>query len=274
MRRPSGEIAAMKVTEERYFSSESRTLMESNQLSDFTSLWSLDEGWFEPPNTRGNGFSGVIVRELKGKDGPPRRVFIKKQEDHNTRTISRPVKGIPTFAREYANIVRLSALGVPTIELVYFGAATHQGKQRAILVSYALDEYTPVDMWFQHTRPQVSDVAAQAVIRAVVAAIKPIHQAGYRHGCLYGKHIFIRSSQPWDSEGQIDVRMLDFEKAHRSIFPRRAALKDLSQFVRHCHDLTEADLEYFLDQYLDGADSGPAKRDLKNEIGRKARKGR
>jgi hypothetical protein len=268
-----GEYAAMDVTEEVYFSSESKSRLESNQLVDFSSLWSLDEDWLEQPNTRGNGFSGVIVRVLKAEDGQSRRIFIKKQENHNTRTVSHPVKGIPTFAREYANIVRLSALGVPTIELLYFGRARHQGRQRAILVSYALDDYTPLDMWFQHARSQVSDATAQAVIRAVVAAIKRIHSAGYRHGCLYGKHIFIRPRPSCAIEGQIDVRMLDFEKAHRSVFPRKAVLRDLSQFVRHCDHLVEADLDYFLDQYLDEPESGRTKRYLKNEIGKKSRKG-
>ncbi|MDK1024559.1 MAG: lipopolysaccharide kinase InaA family protein [Gammaproteobacteria bacterium] len=266
----------MNVTEEVFFSSESRARLETNHLADFTSLWTLDEEWFEKPNTRGQGFSGVVTRILKNEDGQLRRVFIKKQENHTTRSLAHPIKGIPTFAREYTNIVSLSALGVPTIELLYFGTAEHKARQRAILVSYALDEFTPVDEWFRQTRTHVSDVTAHAVIRALVAAIKPIHQAGYRHGCLYGKHIFIRLPPAGFRDDPIDdpieVRVLDFEKAHRSVFLRRAILKDLSQFVRHCEKLTEADREYFMDRYFDEPNSLRARRFLKHEIGRKQSK--
>ncbi len=262
----------MKVNQEVFFSPESRTRLENNQLADFTSLWSVNEDWFEAPNTRGDGFSGVMTSTLKSDDGQPRRVFIKKQENHTTRSLAHPIKGIPTFAREYTNIVRLSALGVPIIELLYFGTAEHQGKQRAILVSYALDEFTPLDEWFQQSRSGVSDTITHAVLRAVVAAIRPIHKAAYRHGCLYAKHIFIRLPASLDGDEPVEVRMLDFEKAHRSPFRRRAMIKDLSQFVRHGDQLTDADLDYFLDQYLDGPRRLASKRFLRREISRKSRK--
>lgn len=270
----------MNVTEEIFFSSAARARLEINQLADFASLWRLDEEWFEKPNTRGQGFSGVVTRVLKSETGQSKRVFIKKQEDHTTRSLAHPIKGIPTFKREYTNIVSLSALGVPTIELLYFGTAEHKGRQRAILVSYALDEFTPVDEWFRQARSQVSDATAHAVLRALVAAIKSIHQAGYRHGCLYGKHIFIRVAEGdvLDDhlgdhlDDQIEVRMLDFEKAHRSAFIRRAILKDLSQFVRHCEKLTAADLEYFLARYFDQPNPLRTRRLLMNEIGKKRSK--
>lgn len=262
----------MNVTEEVFFSSAARARLEINQLADFASLWTLDGDWFEKPNTRGQGFSGVVTRVLKSEAGQLKRVFIKKQEDHTTRSLAHPIKGIPTFKWECTNIVSLSALGVPTIELLYFGTAEHKGRQRAILVSHALDEFTPVDEWFRQARSQVSDATAHAVLRALVAAIKSIHQAGYRHGCLYGKHIFIRVVEGDILDDQIEVRMLDFEKAHRSAFLRRAILKDLSQFVRHCEKLTAADLEYFLAQYFDQPHSLRTRRLLINEIGKKRNK--
>jgi hypothetical protein len=260
----------MKVTHEVFFSAESKSQLGDNQLADFASLWSLDQNWFEEPNTRGQGFSGVMISTLECKGDRSRRVFVKKQEDHTTRSLAHPIKGIPTFEREYTNIVSLSALGVPTIELLYFGTAEHHGKQRAILVSYALDEFTPLDEWFQQSRPGVSETVAQAVIRAVVAAIRSIHEAGYRHGCLYSKHIFIRLPEDVVSgHDVVQVRMLDFEKAHKSPFRRRAILKDLSQFIRHGEHLTGADLDYFVSQYLDGSDGRVSKRLLECEVERK-----
>ena len=140
----------MKVNQEVFFSAESKAQLESNQLADFDSLWNLEKEWFEEPNQRKDGFSGVITHELEVEDGQSRRVFIKRQENYTTGSIARPFKGMPTFEREYTNIVRLAALGVPAIELVYFATAEYNGRQCAILVSYALDEYVPVARWIKH----------------------------------------------------------------------------------------------------------------------------
>jgi hypothetical protein len=262
----------MKVNKEVFFSAEARMQLASSGLVDFNSIWELNEPWFEQPNNRGQGFSGVVTHTLSGEDGTSRRVFIKKQEDHNTRTFLQPIKGIPTFEREFDNIVMLSALGVPIIELLYFGRAEVNGRQRAILVSFALDDYMPVDDWFQNCRDDVSDDLARTVIRAIVDAIKPIHRAHIRHGCLYGKHIFIRLPSVADQDASVDVKLLDFEKAHRCIFLEKAIAKDLSQFVRHCEHMPDKDLEYFLDQYL-AQESFPRVRELlQNEINRKGNK--
>lgn len=250
----------MKILKEVFLSAESRAELASNQLDSFAALWELEAPWFEEPNSRGQGYSGVITHQLKCADGSSKRIFIKKQQDYTTATLTHPIKGMATFEREYNNIVRLSALGVPAIELLYFATAEHQGKRRAILVSYALDEFTPLDKWFAETRQGLPDATVQTVLRAVVDAIKPIHEGGYRHGCLYGKHIFVRLLGSHDNtvitrQEQVEVRMLDFEKAHKSLFLKKAILKDLSQFVRHFDNLPEADLKYFFEQYGAGQNS-------------------
>ncbi len=261
----------MKVVREIFVSSEAKARLEANRLADFDALWQLDDDWIEDPNSRGSGFSGVVTRVLGDGEGAARRVYIKRQENHNTRTFAHPIRGIPTFQREFANIEALSRHGVPTIELLYFGMAEVKGKQRAILVSDALDEFTAVDEWFRHSRNQASEADVHAILRALVAAIKLIHQAGYRHGCLYGKHLFIRVPRRDCQTADVEVRMLDFEKAHKCYFLRRAILRDLSQFVRHCDGLTDEDLDYLLDQYQGQADRSGMKRLLQMQIDKKSR---
>jgi len=74
-------------------------LLQKNRLLDFESFWNLPNDWFEPLNTRRNGWSGVITKKVSED-----LFFVKKQENHNFKSIRHPISGQPTFLREFQNI--------------------------------------------------------------------------------------------------------------------------------------------------------------------------
>ena len=57
-------------------------VLRNNGLTDFDALWNLDIGWFEAPNRRRGGWSGVSRCELSVPAQASAGVFLKRQENH------------------------------------------------------------------------------------------------------------------------------------------------------------------------------------------------
>lgn len=129
-------------------------------LANFDALWTLKADWFEEPNTRRGGWSGVIKYPLATSNSII-DVFIKRQENHITKTLLHPVNGIATFQKEFRNIQLLTNKKIPTLELVYFGLRDKQ----AILISKSLEGYNSLDsgifqnIAYQQKRALLSKIA-------------------------------------------------------------------------------------------------------------------
>jgi hypothetical protein len=245
----------VKVIKEYFTTNKVRHLFQQNNLSGFTDLWHLDAPCVEQPNERRNGISGVVTYELKVGDGSVQRIFIKRQENHNTRTFKHPIRGVPTFLREFNYVRKLQNEGVPVIKVLYYGQALFRASQQAILVSPALEGYVSLDQWFSRYEERRNSIRVRSVLQAVVNAIKPMHQKGVRHGSLYGKHVFVLPPADADTAGAfVDVCLIDLEKAHYSIFHNRVIEKDLSQLLRHTKGMTQEDIHTLVDLYFDESD--------------------
>ncbi|GEM_PF-94548 len=232
-----------RLVRESYSSNLTEAVFQQNRLAGFDPLWNLDAPWVEAPNERRAGISGVVTWDLVGPGGQSWPVFIKRQHNHNTRTLKHPLKGVPTFYREHRNITYLNKLGVPTIEVLYYGEQASTDGTKAILVSRALDGYVSLEDWL-NSSAEKDEVVVASVLEQIVAAIKPMHQHRIRHGCLYGKHVFLKffSDNGIATQGRtaVDVRLLDLEKAHFSLFKNRIITKDLSQLLRHSGPILRA----------------------------------
>lgn len=245
----------VKVIKEYFTTNEVRRLFQQNNLSGFTDLWDLDASWVEPPNERRKGISGVVAYELKVGDGSVQRIFIKRQENHNTRTFKHPLRGVPTFFREFNYVQKLEHEGVPVIEVLYYGQALSRGNQQAILVSRALEGYVSLDQWFARYDERKSPIRVRAVLQAVVKAVKLMHQKGVRHGSLYGKHVFVRPPADSDTAGSVvEVCLVDLEKARIPMFHNQMIEKDLSQLLRHTKGITRQKIHALVDLYFDESD--------------------
>lgn len=192
----------------------------SNTDDYFDVLWNLELPWFEAPNTTRGGWSGVAKTQLE-VDKQPLSVFIKRQDKHLTRTWQHSLRGIPTFQKEHANIRRLQALDIPTLEPVYFGV---EGT-KAILVTKALDKFLSLDKLNQGMLPTKQ---SRILLTAIADVIRLMHQHRLQHNCLYPKHIFVAQTEHgWD------VRLIDLEKLRRCLRRKTAQIRDLSSLSRH-----------------------------------------
>ncbi|WP_426414666.1 lipopolysaccharide kinase InaA family protein [Aestuariirhabdus sp. LZHN29] len=224
------------------FTSDSlRNTFDENKLGDFEALWNLELPWFEEPNKRRSGWSGVVRHSLAQSNGEPLNLFIKRQQNHNTPCLRHPIKGEPTFAREYRNIIKLQRLGVPTIDPVYYGERLHNGDSQSILISVALDHHQTVDELF----PQVEN--PRPLIDAIASLASQLHSHRLAHYCFYPNHIFVAQ----DSPGVFKPRLIDLEKMRFVPLPHRRTLKDFHTFIRRAAFMGADNLNLLLQSYAE-----------------------
>ncbi|MCP3852709.1 MAG: inaA protein [Gammaproteobacteria bacterium] len=227
--------------DEYYKTPELKKLLEANKMDSFESIWSLDTEWFEPPNYRRDGWSGVIKCPLQDASGKTVWFFIKRQENHNCKTFLHPIKGVPTFRREFDNIQHLSNKNIPSLTAVYYNERHQEGKIQAILITLSLEDYQS----FEHycTQESSEDERLKVMSRAGVV-IRKLHDAHYRHNCLYAKHLFVKAD-----EKNIDVKLIDLEKLKWLPFYSQIRRNDLSRIIRRGEPMTLVDLKTILDSY-------------------------
>ena len=210
----------------------------NNSSDTFDVLWRNNAPWFEAPNIRRGGWSGV-VKCVVDSLGKPEKVFIKRQENHMTRTLKHPIKGIPTFLREYHNIQSLHAKRIPTLDVLYFGVRS----SKAILVTKALEGYASLDEIDFQT---LNGRERKALIIRIAELIHHLHRFHYQHNCLYPKHIIVRYQ-----DNEWDVKLIDLEKLKYRLFKKNAVIHDLTTFIRHLNGLwTARDIVVFFQAYF------------------------
>jgi hypothetical protein len=204
-------------------------VLQLNGMDSFDSIWNMDAGWFEEPNDRRGGWSGVSRVSLKKENGETVSVFLKRQENHDTKVWNHPIKGIPTFYHEFKNIRTFIAHGIPTLEPVYFAYRYQKGKSQAILITRELQNRTQ----------------REQIMEAVAKAVRKMHEHHFQHRCLYGKHIFLRLV-----EGHWEVKFIDLEKVRRALFIKKAIMIDFDTLPRHLAGWRCSDRLKFLKIYM------------------------
>lgn len=246
-----------------FTSPSARTLLKDNDLDSFSAIWSLQLAWFEPPNYRREGWSGVSKTTLQsGTQRVP--VFIKRQENHNYKTPLHPVTGRPTLCREFSYARLFNQKGLSTYDVILYAEEKIDDKLCAIMVTYALDNHLSLDDWI--ASDQAKDPAKrEAVIRAVAKAVRRLHDSGFQHGCLYSKHIMVRCCDNGE-----DIRFIDLEKVRSSFLRLTAPLQDLDQFFRHLNgNWQTADSEIFIRCYRGAQPTRGFSRRLRKRLRRK-----
>lgn len=216
-----------------------RALLEQHGLADFDALWSLTLEAVDEPNIARGGWSSVYRLELGD-----RAYFLKRQSNHLTRSLCKPF-GEPTFAREYRNIQRYYALGVPALQAAFFGERRFPGERRAVLLTRALDGWDDLYALYQRWGG-LEPGRRQALIRASAELARRLHAAGQLHGCFYPKHIFLRG----DERG-CEACLIDLEKTRPLLLGWRDRVKDLETLIRRADPWTQEDIVTFVATYLD-----------------------
>ena len=227
--------------QEYYDTSEFKKLLKFNQLDSFETIWTLETEWFEPPNYRRDGWSGVIKYQLKEVSGKNIWVFIKRQENHNCKTIMHPINGVPTFRREFENIQSLSKKNIPSLKALYYNERTQVDATQAILITLSLEGYQSFEQYCSNCTSieQRSEVMSRAG-----SLIRKLHDSHYRHNCLYAKHLFVKTD-----DSNVDVKLIDLEKLKWLPFYSQIRRNDLSRIVRRGEPMTLNDLSIMLKSY-------------------------
>ncbi len=202
-----------------------QALLVSNGLGDFEAIWHAKIEWFEEPNERRGGWSGVGRLTLKTSDGNDVHVFIKKQKNHSRQTFSHPIQGEPTFKREFNNLQFLNKhqFGAPIV--IYYGE--DNVSKRAILVTIALAEYQPLNEFSESHYIKWPGSKKADYLRTLAKSIRRFHSLGMVHRALYPKHIFVNVEQP------SQIAVIDLEKARLTNLAWYRTYFDLAALFRH-----------------------------------------
>lgn len=231
-----------------------REQFEAQRLGDFERLWRLELSPLDSANTTRGGVSTVGVLVLAAHDREGRRLVVKRQYNHQTRTWRHPLKGIPTARKEFDNIRRFDRCGLASAAPVFFGQRRDHRGMRAILITEFLEGYQSLDtllaQWARDPTPR--EASRDAILRQAADLIARMHRAGYRHNCLYPKHLFVNTA-----DAQPDIRLIDLEKAARTFWGDRRMMRDLGAFFRRCPHWSSSDQARFLVDYFGAAHMTP-----------------
>ena len=72
----------MKTMTTLFLSAQYQSALSRHQFDDFESIWASEIKWFEEPNQRRGGWSGVGRIELSHNDVNFLNIFVKKQKKH------------------------------------------------------------------------------------------------------------------------------------------------------------------------------------------------
>lgn len=220
-------------------------LLSRHQLADFDQFWEKKIGWFEEPNYKRGGWSGV--GQLMLGEQQTLNIFIKKQKHYNRRTLFHPIVGEPTFRREFKSLQFLNQQKVNAAKVVFYDEKNMAGNECAILVTEALTGYESLDKVlekdFIHHRLPFAE--RRQLIKSVALFIRRFHDTGLQHRALFPKHIFVKKT-----EGLPEISLIDLEKSRFSLYLVRRAYYDLVSLHRHTHYLSKTERLYFLLQYF------------------------
>lgn len=222
-------------------------LLQTNQLDTFDRAWSRKVDWFEEPNERRGGWSGVGRIVLLQEDGTEIGGYLKRQDNHCRTSWMHPVNGVPTFQREFEMMRYLESQGVRVPEVVFFGR-NPQGDLKTTLLTKELAGFVPLEnlteQIFSNGRPDLS--IQRPIIKAVAKLASQLHASKIQHRSFYPKHLFVNMTDANAPE----VAVIDLEKSRMNWVPILRSLIDLSTLNRHAKHWTKSRRMYFYLQYL------------------------
>jgi hypothetical protein len=225
--------------------------LKSADLFDIEAVTQRDFDWFEAPNRRRGGWSGVtrIVLNPNTPQAKQKAVFLKIQQNHFYIAPNTGFRKRLTFEREFAAMTALRPRCPAIPEVLMFAKWTNDGNCGAILVTEALDGWHLLRDWQlgKASFPKPDQSTLKRALEAIAATSRQLNQAGWIHMCYSAKHIFIR---PQDNSDEFDVRVIDLEKTRKRFGLGRRTVKDSSHFLRHTPKLSETDKLNYLKAYF------------------------
>lgn len=224
-------------------------LLSNAGLLDIEALTTRELDWFEQPNKRMGGWSGVS-RIILNPDAPePERVavFLKIQNNHCYRTIGNLMKKRLTFEREMDAYQGLAATNLLP-ELMLFAKWSQDGDIGSIMITKALDGFVEFEDGLEQIKQTHAEPEAEIrkALAAVANATRAMHGTGWGHFTHKPKHVFIGAAK----DGGYSVRFIDFERARRPLRAKTLVTQDLAKFLRHSPVLNREQKLQFLHDYF------------------------
>jgi len=224
--------------------------LKQADLLNIEALTTREFDWFEEPNRRRGGWSGV-TRIVLNPDAAPQdqqAVFLKIQQNHFYRAPNTCFLKKLTFEREFEVIRQLKSATDTIPELVLFVKWRSGSDVGALLITRALDDWYPLNDWLQGhkglTTPDES--TCNKALKAIAQSAREINNAGWVHLCFSGKHLFVRPT----TDGNFESCVIDLEKSRKHLRANYRTRKDCSHFMRHVHGITDAQKLTFLQAYF------------------------
>lgn len=253
---------------EKWISPKWERALKDAGLLDIESVSAREFDWFEAPNRRRGGWSGV-TRLVLNPEAPAQdqlAVFLKIQQNHFYRAPNTYFTKQLTFEREFNVLQQLASVTDSIPELVLFAKWRSGSDVGAILITKALDDWFPLTNWIQGQKGYVApdEATFQKALEAIAKSAREIHQAGWVHLCFSAKHLFVRPK----SDGSFESCVIDMEKCRKHLSAAYRARKDCAHFMRHTPRLTEAHKLNFAKAYFQtDTFSDPQKRIIKKMRG-------
>lgn len=215
-------------------------------LLDIESVAHRDLDWFEAPNKRRGGWSGVsrLVLNPDATKAEQTAVFLKIQQNHFYRSWRNCFRKRLTYEREFLAINHLDGLvkGLPKV-LLY--AQWQEGKNKGCLfVTEALDEWIPLNKWLSQ---EPENQQTEQVLQKLAETLRSMHRHQWAHFGLFQKHVFLR---PAVETKDYAIKLIDFEKSRKTLTQGQSIIEDVSRFLRHSPNLSQQNKIYFLKAYF------------------------
>jgi len=175
---------------------DARVLLEANGLASFEALFAAgDAGLVDGHQER-----SVSRVELRAASGEPVVIYLKRRWG---RAVGRSWADLLRLkwpacatAREWSNIQRLAAAGIPVADPVAWGRAAGPEGPRTLL---AVREVRGLSLasWLDRLTPGGAEPHPHSVAQVAAAvgkAVRRLHDAGYSFPDLYAKHVFLEDT--------------------------------------------------------------------------------
>ena len=229
---------------DEFISADAQALLQANGLTGFDAIWNLQAEEVEPGNVRRGGWSNVARFELVDHQGAKKAIYIKRQQNHSTRLPRYFFIKIPTILKEWLAIQWFKKNNIQTIDPVYFAWRKKEGDHQAILVTWELTGFSPLQNYLPHWGEK-STQERHTVIREVANVTKRMHAAHIQHNCFYPKHVFIKIEN-----NKVDVSIIDLEKCRWRLLFKRIFNRDMSTLYKRGLMLSKKEKLLFIHHYF------------------------
>ena len=220
-------------------------------LLDIKSVSKREFDWFESPNRRRGGWSGVtrIVLNPEAAKENQKAVFLEIQQNHFYRAPSTFFLKRLSFAREFDALQALAPVVSCMPNLLQFAQWKHDGNQGSLIITEALEGLIPFDQWLKKQKDSADSDQSESILKAlqsVASAARELHNAGWAHFGFYPKHAFIRK----DEDGHYTTCLIDLEKARQPLRSSQSTVEDASRFLRKATELNNEEKVAYLRAYF------------------------